>query len=312
MGPVIYLLLVLPASSWPMAQVLTRWQDPRCATWLLTGFALMAAGTSCGALGLLALAALVRVPFVADLGGWSVAIVGRGDKTSTAVSLLGGILLASAFASVVRRGRSQGQALCEAFGIAARLPGSGDVVVTSAAEPTAYAVPGWPGRVVVSRGMLDALDEPGRAALLAHERAHLSGRHYLFVSAVRLASAANPLCRPLVSAVRYSVERWADERAAEAVGDRRTVAATIACAARAARARQPTQEPLLALGVVSWTAAGPGPVPLRVAALLGGPPRQRVVLIAASVALIGLAFVCAVIAANDLQDLLSLAHAHRG
>ena len=36
----------------------------------------------------------------------------------------------------------------------------------------AYAVPGWPGRIVVTAGMLDALNPDERRVLLAHERAH--------------------------------------------------------------------------------------------------------------------------------------------
>jgi len=68
--------------------------------------------------------------------------------------------------------------------------------------------------------MLRALSGPERRVLLAHERAHAAWNHYLFTTAARLAAAANPLLRPLAAEVGYTVERWADERAASLTGDR--------------------------------------------------------------------------------------------
>ncbi len=111
------------------------------------------------------------------------------------------------------------------------------------------------------------------------------------------------------------MERWADERAAKAVGDRRLVAHTIGRAALAAKANRPRRAVPAALGAVFSGArmrahAGAGPVPRRVAALLAPPPPRRLVLLAAVLALVALAGICALEAANDLQDLLSLASAH--
>ncbi len=94
----------------------------------------------------------------------------------------------------------------------------------------AYALPGWTGWIVVTAGMLGVLDEPGQDALLAHEQAHLAGFHYLFTTAARLAAAASPLL-PGARAVEYTVQRWADERSAAVVGDRRLVAHAIGRAA---------------------------------------------------------------------------------
>ena len=48
-----------------------------------------------------------------------------------------------------------------------------------------------------------------RGVLLAHERSHARGSHYLFTSAARLAAAANPLLRPVAAQTGYTVERWA-------------------------------------------------------------------------------------------------------
>jgi hypothetical protein len=56
---------------------------------------------------------------------------------------------------------------------------------------------------------------------------------------------------------------------------------------------------------VAWA----GPVPRRVAALLGPPPRSRVLLVAAAVLIVMLTGACAVQAARDLHALLELARA---
>ena len=313
MRVVVYLLLIFPLVSFPLARTLAARVEPRAATWLLTLAAVVLAAASCAALGLLALAALVRIPLIAQLGHLSRSVVGRGNPTASGIALVAGVLFGAALAAtgafVVRRARS----LADAFRHARALPG-GQVVVTGDAAADAYAVPGFPGRIVVSSGMLGAVGERGKAALLAHERAHLSGRHYVFTTAARLAASANPLVRPLADGVEYTVERWADERAAAAVGDRRLVAETIAHAALATKASRPRRPLVAALGAVfgrpgALALSQAGPVPRRVAALLDAPPPRRVLLTVAGAALIVLVAACALVAANDLQDLLSLAHA---
>jgi beta-lactamase regulating signal transducer with metallopeptidase domain len=155
--------------------------------------------------------------------------------------------------------------------------------------------------------MLDLLDPAERRALLAHERAHLSRQHHLFVAAVEVASAANPLLRPLIPVVRYTIERWADEISAGRVGDRSVVARAIGKAALATRHAPPA--PRMAL------AATAGPVPRRVTALLTAPPAHRLTAVLRSP--IGLCAVAALLlsamsglagvdALNDLQHLLAL------
>jgi beta-lactamase regulating signal transducer with metallopeptidase domain len=120
--------------------------------------------------------------------------------------------------------------------------------------------------VVVTTALLDRLEPAERRALFAHERAHLAARHHRFLRAVQLAARANPFLRPLRTAVTYAAERWADEDAAHAVGSRRTVARAIGKAA------------LVSRGTPVATLAGfaaAGPVPRRVAALLGPAPVAR-------------------------------------
>ena len=108
-------------------------------------------------------------------------------------------------------------------------------------QPIAYAVPGKPGCVVVSNGLLSALDPWERQVLFAHERAHLHQNHHRFLFAGALAVAVVPLLRPLVGQLRMATERCADEAAVVAVGgDRWLVAASIA---RAAWSPRPTKPP---------------------------------------------------------------------
>src|SRR6266702_55660 len=296
---VVYLPLALPALFAPFAGPLSARLDPRHATWLLTGAAVV-----------------LRVPPVASFGHWSLRVLGRDTPAGIAVALLAMVLLSVAVLTVSGFVSRRCRALAGAYREARSLPGPGRTVVVADEAADAFALPGWPGRIVVTAGMLSALDEPGRAALLAHEQAHLAGFHYLFTTAARLAATASPLLRPVARAVEYTVERWADERAASVVGDRRLVAHAIGRAALAAKAGSRRRATPAALGVVFSGArarahAGAGPVPRRVAALLAPPPPRRLVLLAAVLALVALAGICALEAANDLQDLLSLASVHR-
>jgi hypothetical protein len=228
--------------------------------------------------------------------------------------------------------RRRARGLAESYRRAARLHDDGTVVVVPGHAVEAYALPGSPGRIVVSGRLFQVLDEAGRAALLAHERAHLAGRHHLFTTVAHLAAAANPVLLPVARAVDYTVERWADEHAAHVTGNRRLVAATIGQVAMLAT---PRPAAAAALGIVnvgsrrnpffSRLVSGPsrrasgssrrisvawaGPVPRRVAALLAPPPRTRALLFAAAVLAVLLAGASALQAARDLHALLELARA---
>lgn len=311
----VYLPLLLPALLAGLARPVSDRLHPRQATWLLTGAAVVLASCAALALALLAASAAVRVPPVVSFGHLSMAVLGPATAYGTSAGVLAGILLSAAAVTAAAFMVRCYRGVARAYREARRLPGRGQAVILADRAASAYALPGRPGRIVVTAGMLDALDEGGRAALLAHERAHLAGFHYLFTSAARLAAAANPLLRPAARAVEYTVERWADETAAEAVGDRSLVAHAIGRAALAATPRRPPRAMPAVLGAVfsparrrDWHAAGP--VPRRVAALLAPAPPRRLALLAAVLALAVLAGACALAAANDLQDLLALASSY--
>ncbi|MEU8762268.1 M56 family metallopeptidase [Streptomyces sp. NPDC048659] len=83
-------------------------------------------------------------------------------------------------------------------------------------HPAVYCLPGRSRRVVVSSGALRTLTPAQLAAALAHERAHISGRHHILVAATESFVAAFPrlpLARHGATAVPLLLEMTADDRA---------------------------------------------------------------------------------------------------
>jgi len=307
----LFLPLVIPAMAGVTARPLAAVLDPRQATWLLTITAVALAACSWVALALLAAYAAARAPVLAGLGDYSPQIVQRGDPIPFSAGALAGLALAAATVAVAVLFRNRARALAASYRRAARLHDDDSVVVMPGTAIEAYALPGRPGRIVVSGLLLDCLGADSRAALIAHEQAHLSGRHYLFVAAARLAAAANPMLLPAARSVEYTVERWADEHAAEITGNRGLVAQTIGQVALLASPR-PARLTRMSLGVVgsrAWrvSLASAGPVPRRVAALLTTPPRRRVAVLAACLALVAVAGLAALETAGDLHALVEVA-----
>jgi hypothetical protein len=302
------LSLIVPLLAALSARRLAEWLPPRSTTWLLAGSAVVLAGASSAMLGLLMLAAAMRIPLVAEIGHMSLARVIPHDPMSLPFGLAAAALLATAALAALWVAWHRAAALVAAHRQASRLPGTGQVVVVTDEAADAYAVPGRPGRIVITSGMMLALSPAERRVLLAHERAHVTGHHYLFTAVARLAAAANPLLRPVSDAVGYCVERWADERAAAATGDRALAARAIARAALAAAAtprRRP--EPSLGVAAVPDGMRSAGVMPRRVAALLRPPPRARLVLLAAAVALVTVCGLAVLEAGLDLHALIELA-----
>jgi Zn-dependent protease with chaperone function len=309
----VYLPLLVPLLAAVAARPLAGRLPPVAATWLLVLSAIALALASSAVLGMLALTALLRIPLVDSLGGMSGLVISADDPASVPVAIAAGALLAAAVTVACRALWRRAAALAAAGREARRLPGAGQVVVTDDETADAYTLPGVPCRIVITAGMLRALGHPERQVLLAHERAHASGLHYLFTTAARLAAAANPLLRPVASAVGYTVERWADERAAAVTGDRKLAARAIAHAALAATAAPPRRPAPAAavLGAVSIPARmrRAGPVPRRVAALLRPPPQPQLLLLAAAVVLVAVSGLSTLEAARDLHALIAAARA---
>jgi len=306
MGVFVFLPLVLPLTAWPIARLAEQRLHPRTATRLLTGVAVVMAVCSTVCLGLLMVVGTAQLPGNPLPDGWSDPEVREAvpyDEVAgkAAIPALLAVLLACG-RTLWRHGRVRRRAHQALAG----LPGA-EMAVLPDEVPYAYALPGGRrGRVVVTTGLLRRLEPAERRALFAHERAHLAARHHRFLLAVQLAARANPFLRPLRTAVSYTVERWADEEAAHAVGDRRTVACAIGKAALVSRG---TPVPTLA------GFAAPGPVPRRVAALLGPAPAARswpslftAVGMAAWTAAVGTA-VSAMSSANSAVTMVLILHA---
>lgn len=136
------------------------------------------------------------------------------------------IAVGSLVAVVVRIGRAMSRMRIHTFAHAdaVRLVGKShgsDVVVIEAAEPAAYCVAGRPPAIVVTTAALAALDEAQLAAVVAHERAHLDGRHAYVVAAARGLTAALPKFGLFTGAATHIgalLEMCADDTAARRHG----------------------------------------------------------------------------------------------
>jgi Zn-dependent protease with chaperone function len=155
--------------------------------------------------------------------------------------------------------------------------GSGDApFVLDATRPAVYCLPGRPPTIVVTTGALAVL-EPGQlTAVLAHERAHLAGRHHLLLAATRSLAAVAPFV-PLFARGAGQVARLAEMRADDAAarrgggqGRRTLLTALLAMGAGATAAPVPAS-PVPA----SWLPATGGVVATRVRRLAAPPAPGR-------------------------------------
>ncbi|NUT46759.1 MAG: M48 family metalloprotease, partial [Saccharothrix sp.] len=179
--------------------------------------AVVAAGAGAVTLAAFAAKALAELPFVAAWGHWSAEAVVADTAAVPWVSWVSLVWTCAIVAvAVVARAR-RARVLRAGRGEVSWLDGHDGVVVVDESGVDAFALPGTrsePGRVVVTTGMLAALDEAQRAAVLAHERAHLAGGHHRLVWLTRLAAMVHPLLWPVATKVAYLAERAADEAAA--------------------------------------------------------------------------------------------------
>src|SRR5579862_1090305 len=90
----VYLPLLIPVIAGLAARPVAERLPPRPATWLLAGSALALAAASSVVLGLLALTAVVRVPFVAGLGHMSARAISQADPASAPVAIIATAFLA--------------------------------------------------------------------------------------------------------------------------------------------------------------------------------------------------------------------------
>jgi Zn-dependent protease with chaperone function len=295
----VYLPFLFSALFGLCAPGLARRLPPTVGTWLLSVGGLFAAAGSAASLALLGVTLIGQSPQLAARGRWSDATLRHADPVSApvaaaALAVLAALALRFAAAAVRRL-----IALRDAYRLAAALPASGgELTVIDQPCQQAYAVPGRPGRIVVSTGLLRGLDAGQRRAVLAHERAHLTHRHHLHHTIAQLAAAANPLLSRLPAAVALSTERWADENAA-ATCHRGTVADALTHAA-ANSTRLLTAPAVVLAAAVTEVAA-------RVQALRAPAPRLTMWRVALLTALLIATAAAVLEAAHDTERLFELA-----
>jgi len=185
---------------------------------------------------------------------------------AAAAAALALVVLAWRYGRSMQRAQRRTRAHAEAAHITGRrLPGGGAAVVLDAAQPAAYCVPGRPAAIVLTSAALAVLDPGQLTAVLAHERAHLAGRHHLLIALTRGLAATFPgvpLFTQGPAEVARLAEMCADDAAARHSSRPTLVAALLAMGTG-------TAVPAAAL------AATGGAVTARVQRLLEPAPRAR-------------------------------------
>lgn len=208
------------------AGLLRRWVTPATATRLLTVAAVSSAVAVGWALLLVVFAWAVAYPQFSKVTTWCEIATPGHHPVGTAVGL--GALLALVIGTTRACFAARRFRRTDAEWV------TGDAVeIVASKEPLAFSVPGKPGSVVMSTGLLDELELRQCDAVLAHEHAHLALSHHRYIRMTRVATVAIPLLAPLERWVGISAERWADEEAARAIGDRAIVANALVATATA-------------------------------------------------------------------------------
>lgn len=190
---------------------------------------------------------------------------------ASGVAVLILITLTWQYSRTVHRSRRRAQEHAQAARITGRqFPAAGisplsTAVVLEAKQPAVYCVPGRPATIVLTTGALAVLGPTQLLAVLAHERAHLAGRHHLLMTLGKAMRAGLPAV-PLFTRGAEEVARLAEMRADD-VAARRSGRETLLQALVAMGTGTPLPTPAAAL------AATGGVVSARVRRLLDPPGR---------------------------------------
>jgi Zn-dependent protease with chaperone function len=203
----------LPRASWPR-----RLPRLGIAAWQALTVTFVASALLAGL--------LIAIPCLPDGANLDLAAELRNHYSSAPGILTGGTAAVASLALIgrlawtamsamatARRRRARHDETLALVGRPGPAPG---VVVLDDDRPLVYCLPGR-GRIVVTTGALARLDHAQLQAVLAHERAHLSGRHHLLIMVARLMAAAFPGIRFLAIAADQTgalAEMAADDTAA--------------------------------------------------------------------------------------------------
>jgi Zn-dependent protease with chaperone function len=251
MRPALLVLCYAIAAAWLLPRPLGRLSEagvsPRLGltAWLTAMGSVLACAAA--ALGLLARAAIDGWPAFARTVCESVTAgvcpptVYRSAAYELGLAVtafLGGVVMIGLtwrYGRSLRRAISRTRAHAEAARITGRRAGGTNApFVLDAAVPAVYCVPGQPPTIVVTTGALAVLGPQQLASVLAHERAHLAGRHHLLLTVTRCLAAIAPVV-PLFARgsreVARLVEMRADDVAARRGGRRILLTALLAMSA---------------------------------------------------------------------------------
>jgi bla regulator protein blaR1 len=155
--------------------------------------------------------------------------------------LAGAVLARTALIAIAHFRTARRQALLHAQ--TARLVGRPEptlgAVLVEHAQPTAYCVAGRQPTVILTTGAVQALDPGQLDAVLAHERAHLTGRHHWLLAMARIGREVLPflpLMRDAEAQVARLVELHADDAAIRARDPRLLATALVVLATAASPA----------------------------------------------------------------------------
>jgi len=179
------------------------------------------------------------------------ALQGAHGRAAQLVAWAGATLLAGVVVRLLVAGwrvagteRRQRRRLRTMIRVAGRRMPVLDATVVPLSHPAAYVVPGIRADVVITSGAVDRLTTEELHAVMAHEHAHATGRHYWLLRPVRLLYRAFPQV-PLFAQAIVQVQRLVELRAddvAVQVSPRLTLARALVAMAqgRATPAGAPT------------------------------------------------------------------------
>jgi Zn-dependent protease with chaperone function len=238
----LYSVAVAMLSPWVLLRLTRAGSVPRLGVvaWLVAMVSVVASWVTAAACliaslmrsqdqpGRLATACLAALRRLLDGGG---PVVQAGWFTLTAAGTSALAVLGWRLGRSLLRARAQSCGHAERAWLIGRRVDGVDAVIVDAPERAAYCVAGRPNAIVVTSAALDALTDRHLQAVLAHERAHLAGRHHYVLAFARALAAAIPrvtLFRKGAREIARLLEMSADDAAARSHGSQTLLDALLA------------------------------------------------------------------------------------
>jgi Zn-dependent protease with chaperone function len=244
----LYSFAVALVSPWVLLRLTRAGSVPRLGVvaWLVAMVSVVASWVTAAAFliaslmryqdqpGRLATACLAALRRLFDAGSESMVHAGLFTLAAAGASALA--ILGRRMGRSLWRAHAQSRGHAERAWVIGRRVDGLDAVVVDAPERAAYCVAGRPDTIVVTSAALDALTDRHLQAVLAHERAHLAGRHHHVLAFARALAAAIPRVTLFSRGAREIarlLEISADDAAARSHGSQTLLDALLALSAGA-------------------------------------------------------------------------------